>query len=167
MAVTDIDAYFQGLGRRASSELAATEWYVVEDVVSEIYSLLALDFQPVYADPDWCAEHVPDGPFVHPFFLLSMHAADQLAQGVPIRTNEAVAAINYGYDSIEWGPPVPVGSQVRLRTQVESVEEKRPSHYLTRMLLRYEVKGRPEPALIALSVQYFLPPKDSEGMWER
>ena len=161
-----IQIYFDDLRERAPFELGVSGWMHLDQPKNDIFGHLARDFQPAYSDPKWCSTQGYE-TVMHPFLLLSMHAALQLQLGMPIRTDEHATAANYGYEGIEWIEPIPTGTPVRMRVTVNEVEERRPLHYLVRMRFDYEAEGKSDPSVIVYGTQYYLPPEDGEALWAR
>ena len=57
--------------------------------------------------------------------------------------------INYGLNKVRFLTPVRVGSAVRVRQKIKSVEEKTPGRLLTTTEVTLEIQGEDKPALIA------------------
>ncbi len=100
-------------------ELGPTDWFVMEQARIDTFADATEDHQWIHVDPQRAA----DGPFgstiAHGFLTLSLvpYFANQL------RDLENVAmGINYGLNKVRFPTPVPVGSRMRGRATLLSVE---------------------------------------------
>lgn len=100
-------------------ELGPTEWFVMEQPRIDGFADATEDHQWIHVDP----ERAANGPFgttiAHGFLTLSLvpYFAGEL------RTLENVAmGINYGLNKVRFPNPVPVGSRLRGRATLLSVE---------------------------------------------
>jgi acyl dehydratase len=56
--------------------------------------------------------------------------------------------INYGLNRVRFPAPVPAGSQIRTRSQLQAWDEVGETVQLT-WVIRVDVQGQPKPALVA------------------
>ncbi|WP_304047082.1 MaoC family dehydratase [Jatrophihabitans endophyticus] len=109
----------EDLEAAAGVELGPTDWFVMEQARIDTFADATEDHQWIHVDPQRAA----DGPFgttiAHGFLTLSLvpYFANQL------RDLENVAmGINYGLNKVRFPTPVPVGSRMRGRATLLSVE---------------------------------------------
>jgi acyl dehydratase len=154
---------FEGIREQGGRELGLTEWFTIDQVKNDIFGHLTRDRQQQYSDSEWAKSNAPNGTtVVNPLFTLALHAGLSLEMGIPIRTTEEVTAFNYGYDSVTWNAPIPVGAKIRARVTVTAVDERRPGHFMAKVRVDYEIEGATEPAVVAETALYCLPPHEVE-----
>ncbi|MGZ8316020.1 MAG: MaoC family dehydratase [Telluria sp.] len=105
----------------AGTEVAVSPWI---DITQERVSLFADatgDHQWIHVDPERCKRESPfGGPIAHGFLTLSL---------LPAIFESAVAmldvkmVLNYGLNKVRFPAPLPVGSRVRGRLALASVED--------------------------------------------
>ncbi|MGZ8293095.1 MAG: MaoC family dehydratase [Telluria sp.] len=105
----------------AGTEVAVSPWI---DITQERVSLFADatgDHQWIHVDPERCKRESPfGGPIAHGFLTLSL---------LPAIFESAVAmldvkmVLNYGLNKVRFPAPMPVGSRVRGRLALASVED--------------------------------------------
>ncbi|MGZ8339172.1 MAG: MaoC family dehydratase [Telluria sp.] len=105
----------------AGTEVAVSPWI---DITQERVSLFADatgDHQWIHVDPERCKRESPfGGPIAHGFLTLSL---------LPAIFENAVAmldvkmVLNYGLNKVRFPAPLPVGSRVRGRLALASVED--------------------------------------------
>jgi acyl dehydratase len=141
---------------------SVTDWITVDKVMNDVFCHLARDFQPIYTDSRWCAEHSPFGaPIVHPSLLLAMEVWFIRPLGFPSETTEYSTAFHYGFNYVEWRQPVRVGEPLRACVTVRAVEERQPGEYLMTHTVAVEVRRGREPAVEYESCGLFLPPENA------
>lgn len=64
-------------------------------------------------------------------------------------------SLNYGYDKVRFIHPLPVGSRIRLRATLSSVEETKPGQVNVVTTLTVEADGIDKPILVAESIGRF------------
>jgi acyl dehydratase len=89
-------------------------------------------------------------PVAHGFLTLSLISA--LSYQIAIWPDGLQAIINYGLDYVRFLAPVTVGSRVRLRSTLKSVDEKEPGRFLLKSDCVVEIDGSDKPALIATTL---------------
>ena len=102
-------------------ELEPSEWLVVTQERIDAFAEATGDHQWIHVDPVRAAE----GPFgttiAHGFLTLSL-CAPLLAKALAGLTSSGMS-INYGTNKVRFPAPVPVGSRIRARVTVASVED--------------------------------------------
>ena len=63
--------------------------------------------------------------------------------------------INYGFDKVRFLSPVKVGSRIRAKAKILSIEEIKPGNFRVSTEVTVEIEGEAKPALVAewISVQ--------------
>ena len=64
--------------------------------------------------------------------------------------------LNYGLDKVRFLSPVPVGSEVRIRTECMDITEKNPGQFLAKTKVTMEIKGVEKPAYIAETLAMYI-----------
>jgi acyl dehydratase len=136
-------------------ELGPTEWIPMEQTRVDAFADATEDHQWIHVDP----ARATDGPFgatvAHGFLTLSLvpyfNALLRRVEGVRM-------GINYGLNRVRFATPVRVGSRVRARSTMVSIEKIAPdaAHVVTRTTV--EVEGRDKPGCVAdlVARYYFL-----------
>jgi acyl dehydratase len=141
-------------------ELGVSDWHVVDQDRVNQFAETTGDRQWIHVDVERATRESPfRAPIAHGYLTLSLVGGLGLEIGaVPANTQ---AAFNYGLDKVRFLNPVRVGSRVRLRTTLVSLEDKGPGQYLMKTSNTIEIEGETKPALIAetLAMLYERPGK--------
>jgi len=144
-SVADLEAL---VGR----ELGPTDWRVVDQVRIDGFAEATEDRQWIHVDPERAA--------AGPFGSTIGHGLLTLSLG-PVFTEELIRfdgfahALNYGYGRVRFPAPTPVGSRVRMRIRVESVERVPAGAQLT-VTQTFEREGQEKPVCVAESLARFV-----------
>ncbi|GAF48337.1 MULTISPECIES: MaoC family dehydratase [Rhodococcus] len=149
--------HFAGLDAlRASvdADLGTSRWIDIDQARIDSFADTTEDRQWIHTDPKAAAQ----GPFgttiAHGFMTLSLVAAFledlMVVDGIGM-------AVNYGLNKVRFPAPVPVGSRVRARGRVLTVDEI-PGGLQTTVLITIERDGSDKPVCVAESVSRFLAP---------
>jgi acyl dehydratase len=102
-------------------ELAVTEWMHISQERVNLFAEATGDRQWIHVDPERCRTESPFGcAIVHGFLTLSL---------LPTFMDSAIAmtdvklAVNYGLNKVRFPAVVPVGSDIRGRIELLSVED--------------------------------------------
>jgi acyl dehydratase len=131
-------------------EIGPTEWRDVTQDMINAFADVSGDHQWIHTDVERAKRESPFGGTVaHGNLTLSLTDSFRLEL---IEQKGVVAGVNYGYDKVRFPAPVPAGSRVRARAQLQSVEELGEGwwHVVTRITV--EVEGNEKPACVADSV---------------
>lgn len=137
----------------AGQEQEASSWLQITQERVNRFAAATGDHQFIHVDPEKAALTPLGGTIAHGFLLLSLlpHLLSEqawLPEGLAM-------SINYGSDKVRFLNPVPVGSFVRARQKVISVEEKKPGMWLVKSAAKLEIRGEEKPALIAELITLF------------
>jgi acyl dehydratase len=111
-------AGFQAL---AGQHVAISEWITITQQRIDTFADATDDHQWIHVDTERCARESPYGCTVaHGFLTLSLLPA--MLQNA-LHMAGISMAINYGLNKVRFPAPVPVGSRLRARLDIVSVEE--------------------------------------------
>ena len=131
----------------AQVEMGQSDWLEVDQDRINAFADATLDHQFIHVDE----ERAKRGPFgatiAHGFLTLSLLPYFTETMGAAVEQTQM--AINYGFDKIRFLQPVKVGSRIRAKATLLSVEEKTSGQYLLRQQVAMEIEGEDKPALIA------------------
>ena len=141
----------QQLPALTGQELAVSEWVTVTQERIDLFAEATGDHQFIHVDPDKAAR----GPFgttvAHGFMSLSMLAGDFLSGGGMPEISGAKMLLNYGLNRVRFPAPVRVGSRLRSRATLQSVEQGQGFLQLT-VVNTIEIEGESKPACTAESL---------------
>ena len=130
-----------------------SEWFeVTQDQINQ-FADCTLDRQFIHVNPELAAQ-TPFGTTVaHGFLTLSMISYFSMSFNLAMKG--IYMGVNKGLDRARFVAPVKVGSQIRAKGKVLSIEEKKPGQFEFKMEVTVEIKGEKKPALVAewLTVQ--------------
>ncbi|MGA2210195.1 MAG: MaoC family dehydratase [Acidimicrobiales bacterium] len=134
------------------TELGPSEWHEITQRQIDLFAEATGDHQWIHVDPERAAA----GPFgttiAHGYLTLSL-VAYLLPQ--VIRVTGISMGINYGTNKVRFPAPVPVGSRLRARGTIQSVEDV-PGGVQMTTLVTIEVEGNPKPACVVESLSRYL-----------
>ncbi|MGV9870325.1 MaoC family dehydratase [Rhodococcus koreensis] len=109
------------LHRLIGQELDSSDWFEVTQARVNMFSDATDDHQWIHVDLARANAESPfGGPVAHGYLTLSL-LAPMVLQVVTVR--QASMVVNYGLNKVRFPAPVPVGSKVRLKAEVASVED--------------------------------------------
>jgi acyl dehydratase len=138
-------------------EIGPTDWFEIDQQRVNGFADDTEDHQWIHIDPERAAKGPFGAPVAHGFLTLSLipYLSSQL------RTVDNVAmGVNYGLDRVRFPTPVRVGSRIRARATIQSLDRLSDEavHLVTRVTI--EVEGSDKPACVAdmVSRYYFNAP---------
>ncbi|MEW9805235.1 MaoC family dehydratase [Mesorhizobium marinum] len=139
---------FETLGDLVGKELGVSGWVTVDQDMIDRFAECTGDRQWIHVDPERTRKESPfRKPIAHGYLTLSLVSAMALEiDAVPENTQ---AAFMHGLDAVRFVAPVIVGSRVRLRSTLVSMEHAGPGQYLLRTGNVVEIEGDSRPALTA------------------
>ena len=148
--------FYEGVTARRGDWLGVTPWTVIDKRSVDVFNLLSGMPGPIHSDPAWDREHSPSRTTdVNPLHLLALRSYFMPQVGLPVLTDEWMAAFNYGLDRARWYAPVAAGTPVRDHVQVLEAREKDPGRYLVKTRHLLEAEGAPEAVLAADTLTLF------------
>lgn len=145
---------FDELKTMIGHELGVSGWTVVDQSRIDQFADCTGDRQWLHTDPERARRESPlRVTIAHGYLTLSIVGALCYELGaIPENTQ---AAFNYGLDEVRFLAPVRVGSRVRLRATLLSMEDKAPGQYLMKFLNTIDIEGEETPALTAETLVMF------------
>ena len=133
------------IGELVGQELVSG-WREIAQERVDLFAEATDDPQWIHVDPERAAQ----GPFgttiVHGFLTLSL-VVSLFEEALP-RIDGYALTVNYGLNRVRFTAPVPVGSRIRGRFRVESVNEVTGGEQLT-VAATIELEGSEKPACVA------------------
>mgnify|MGYP002393521996 FL=1 len=135
-------------------ELGVSGWTLVDQSRIDQFADCTGDHQWLHTDPERARRESPFRVTIaHGCLTLSIIGA--LCQDLGFMPENIRAAFNYGLDKVRFLNPVKVGSRVRMRATLVSVQDKAPGQYLMKFSNTVEIEGEETPALIAETLVMF------------
>jgi len=136
------------LTARVGSEIGVSAWRTIDQAAIDAFGKLTGDQHFIHVDPARAARVLPSGGTIaHGFFTLSL-LSNMAYQVCP--TIEGVRfPLNYGFNRLRFVAPVPVGSRVRGRFVLKSVDVIDAAQRQIVYEASVEIDGAPKPALVA------------------
>ena len=136
------------LAARVGSEIGMSAWKTIDQPTIDAFARITGDQHFIHVDPARAAKVLPSGGTIaHGFFTLSL-LSNMAYQVCP--TIEGVRfPLNYGFNRLRFVAPVPVGSRVRGRFVLKSVDVIDAAQRQIVYEASVEIDGAPKPALVA------------------
>lgn len=138
--------------QNVGKEEGVGEWFAVEQDRVNLFADATLDHQFIHVDPEKSAKLSPYGVTIaHGYLTLSLipHLGGKIPPVDPTAYEGLVMGVNYGLDKARFPAPVKVGSRVRARRSLASVEEKAPGTLQLKQVVTIEIEGEKKPACVA------------------
>ncbi len=130
-------------------ELAVSNWFEIDQQRIDQFAVATGDHQWIHVDP----ERAASGPFgatiAHGFLTLSMLP---LFIQDALRFDDVRMSVNYGLNRVRFTSPVPVGSAVRARLRLMSVEDVAGNGLQITMEAIIERQGADKPVCVAETI---------------
>ena len=133
-------------------DMGESDWLVVDQDRINQFADATLDHQFIHVDPDQ-ATPLFGSTIAHGFLSLSLMAGMPAPQVAP---ENMTMAFNYGLDRVRFLTPVNVGSKVRTKAKLLSVDDKGDGRYLVKNEVTMEIEGQEKPAYIAESLTMYV-----------
>jgi acyl dehydratase len=138
----------EGLRERAGQELGVSSWHEVTQERINAFAAATDDYERIHIDPER-AKQTPFGVTIaHGLYTLSL-GPKFLYEIFSIE--DVPLALNYGFDRVRFVTPLPVGSRVRMRATLTSVDDGDGS-VTARVAQVFEREGQEKPVCVAESV---------------
>lgn len=128
------------------------EWHQIDQAQINAFADATLDRQFIHVDPEAAAQRSPyKVPIAHGFLTLSLlpHLTASALKAGARPTETPVAAINYGLDRVRFPSPVKVGSRVRARSELLSVERVAGDTLQLKRKVTIEIENSEKPGCVA------------------
>jgi acyl dehydratase len=127
-------------------EVGVSPWLTITQDMVNTFASVTGDQQWIHVDPDRARQESPFGTTIaHGFFTLAL--VSQLHDQA-VQIGGLARVINYGLNRVRFPAPVRVGSAVRSRSLLQSVEEKEGALQVV-WQITVEISGETKPALVA------------------
>ena len=136
------------LKSRVGDELGVSDWKEVTQEDVNAFAEVTGDDQWIHLDQERAKETPFGGTIAHGYFTLSL--APRFSYD--LFSLEGIAfGINYGLNKVRFPAPMPVGGRVRMRMQLQNVEDI-PGGAQIPMLRTFERDGGDKPVCVAESL---------------
>jgi acyl dehydratase len=137
------------LKQLVGQETRVGDWFEVTQASVDAFADATGDHQWIHVDPERAKSGPFGGTIAHGLYTLSIgHLLFQGGQSVKLQIPVKMG-INYGYNRIRFPSPVRVGSRIRGRSKLVSVEEVEPNVLQQVQEVMVEVEGQTKPAMVA------------------
>lgn len=141
-----MEQVLQSLNSLIGTETGVSDWMEVTQERVDAFADATLDHQFIHVDPEKAKLTPFGGTIAHGFLTLSLSV--HFSEETPLDVGDYKMAINYGLDKVRFPAPVPVGSRIRQRSALKSVEEV-PGGIHVVQTMTTEVEGQEKPAMVA------------------
>ena len=119
------------------AELGPTRWRKIDQAAVNAFADVTDDHQWIHLDAERAARSPFGTTIAHGLFTLSLGPA---MSGELLTFERFAHTLNYGYEKVRFPAPLPVGSRLRLRVVVESVQAIGPgvAHVVIRQIFERE-----------------------------
>jgi len=141
--IGSIDEAVQLVGQ----ELGVSDWTSIDQKRIDAFADVTGDHQWIHVDPDRASAETPyGGTIAHGFLTLSLIPGLSKAN---YRVENAKMGINYGLNRVRFLAPVPVGSRIRLRSEL--IDANKVDDNTVDLVVRQtvELDGSQKPAAMA------------------
>jgi acyl dehydratase len=142
-----------GLLAYVGQELGVSGWVEVSQSDIDAFAEATRDHYWIHVDPDRARETAFGSTIAHGLMTLSLGPA---LTGEIYEVSGFRHLLNYGYDSVRFPAPVPVGSRVRMRATLVGVEQHDAGVRFT-VAQTFERQGSDKPVCVAHNVWYLVP----------
>jgi acyl dehydratase len=133
---------------KVGEELGVSEWQEVTQDAIDAFADATGDDQWIHVDPERAAQTPWGSTIAHGLYTLSLGPKFTFA----MFTIEGFAfGLNYGYNKVRFPAPLPVGSRLRMRATLSSVDDVPGGVQLT-ITQTFEREGGDKPVCVAESV---------------
>jgi acyl dehydratase len=136
------------LKSRVGEEIGVSEWREIGQAEVDAFAEVTGDDQWIHVDPERAKDTPFGGTIVHGFFTVAL--APRFSYDMWTIDNIAFA-LNYGLNKVRFPAPFTVGSKVRMRVSIQSVDDIPGGAQLT-VVNTFEVEGGEKPVCVAEQV---------------
>ena len=144
---------YEQLHEMVGQELGVSDWVLVDQDRINRFADCTGDHQWIHVDPERARRTPFRTTIAHGYLTLSLIGG--LSQQLGMVPENTQAIINHGFDEVRFLAAVKVGSRVRLRAVLASMEDKGPGQYLVKVTNTIEIEGEEKPALVAQTLGMF------------
>lgn len=134
-------------------EIGVGPWLTVDQAMVDAFAELSGDDQWIHVEPRRAASSAWGGTIAHGNLVLAIGPKLRgYSIEIPIRHG-----LNYGLDRLRFPAPLPVGSQIRMRTAVVGVDVLAPDQVQFTLRNTVELLGSSKPVMVAEPItRYYL-----------
>jgi acyl dehydratase len=133
------------LRNKVGEELGVSDWHEVTQERIDAFAEATGDHQWIHVDPDRAKDTPFGGTIAHGLYTLSL--GPQFSYSM-FSLEGVTFGLNYGYDRVRFPAPLPVGSKVRMRATLSSVDDI-PGGAQFKITQTYETEGGEKPVCVA------------------
>lgn len=134
------------------TETGVSQWHTISQQQVDQFAETTGDFQFIHLDAERAKNETPfGGTIAHGYLTLSLLSMLGAEAGT-VRLQGTRITINYGLDKVRFLNPVRVGSRIRAKFVLLSIDEKNPGQFLIKNQATVEIEGQDKPAMIAESL---------------
>jgi acyl dehydratase len=133
------------LKSRVGEEIGVSAWREVTQDDIDKFAEVTGDDQWIHVDPERAKDTPFGGTIAHGYYTLSL--APRFSYDL-WRLEGVAMALNYGLDKLRFPSPLPVGSKVRMRITVDSVDDIAGGAQV-KMTYTFEREGGDKPVAVA------------------
>jgi acyl dehydratase len=134
------------------ADLGETEWLEIDQNRINTFAEATGDHQWIHVDEEKAKEGPYGSTIAHGYLTVSLvnHFLPQIldVQGISM-------GVNYGVDKIRFPAPVPVGSKIRGKGALTSVEETKDGGIQSKVTVTIEIEGSDRPACIVETISRY------------
>jgi acyl dehydratase len=138
----------EGLRAKVGEELGVSDWHEVTQEAVDEFAEATGDDQWIHVDPERAKDTPFGGTIAHGLYTLSLGPKFSYEM---FSIADIAFGLNYGYDRVRFPAPVPVGSRVRMRATLSTVDEI-PGGVQIKVTQTFEVDGGEKPVCVAESL---------------
>ena len=129
-------------------ELGVSDWHEVTQEAINDFAEVTQDFQWIHVDVERAKETPFGGTIAHGLYTLSL--GPKFSYEI-VDVQGFVFGVNYGYAKVRFPAPLPVGSRVRMRATLTSVDDV-PGGVQFSVTQTFEREGHEKPVCVAESL---------------
>ena len=133
-------------------DMGTSDWLEIDQERINQFADVTLDHQFIHVDEEK-ATPLFGSTIAHGFLSLSLMAGMPAPQVAP---DNMKMAFNYGLDKVRFLTPVNVGSKVRAKATLLSVDDKGDGRYLVKNEIKMEIEGQEKPAYVAEALTMYV-----------
>ena len=138
----------EGLREAEGRELGVTGWHEITQAEVDAFADVTGDHQWIHVDPQRAAQSPLGGTIAHG--LLTLALAPAMTSSL-LSLEGFAFALNYGYNRVRFPAPLPVGSRVRMRATLATVDDIPGGAQIT-IVQTFECEGTEKPVCVAESL---------------
>ena len=131
-------------------DMGTSDWLEIDQERINQFADVTLDHQFIHVDEEK-ATPLFGSTIAHGFLSLSL-----MVPAPQVAPDNMKMAFNYGLDKVRFLTPVNVGSKVRTKATLLSVDDKGDGRYLVKNEIKMEIEGQEKPAYVAEALTMYV-----------